>query len=216
MLKTDVFERYGAGTMSRRAFYFVLGSILTWGFFATGVVANLTANWQPDIWGLILIAILPFVGIFISHSGNAFLSFVGFNLVVVPFGALLGPALAHAEMGNPGIVWRTALLTGGVSGLMAASGLMFPDFYKRVGGALFVALVCLLIVMIASLFIPALQGLTIIHYLGAGLFALYIGFYMWRASDIEATLDNAVDVAIALYLDILNLFLFLLNILKDD
>ena len=75
----------------------------------------------------------------------------------------------------------------------------------------------LLLVLVASFFIPALMQFSIIHYLAAGLFALYIGYDMWRASEIPATLDNAVDVSISLYLDILNLFLWILPILaKKD
>ena len=58
---------------------------------------------------------------------------------------------------------------------------------------------------------------SIIHYLAAGPFAPYIGYDMWRASEIPATLDNAVDVSVSLYLDILNLFLWILPILaKKD
>ena len=39
---------------------------------------------------------------------------------------------------------------------------------------------------------------------------------MWRASEIPATLDNAVDVAIALYLDIINLFITLARIYAES
>jgi len=46
---------------------------------------------------------------------------------------------------------------------------------------------------------------SIIHYLAAGLFALYIGYDMWRASEIPATLDNAVGVSISTYFDPRNL-----------
>lgn len=214
MLKTDVFERSGSDIMTRNAFYFVMGCILAWGFTATYMVSEMTADWRPGVLMVLLVGLgLPLLGIFISASNLALVSFIGFNLVVIPFGAILGPALAQYEVTQPGVVSEAAKLTGSVTGVMALSGLLFPNFYRSIGGALFGALTALLIILIASMFVPALMGFTVIHYVAAGLFALYIGFDMWRASEIPSTLDNAVDVCIALYLDIINLFLWILKIL---
>ncbi len=212
-LGSDVYDRSGSDEMSRNAFYFILGCALSWGFVATGIVASLTTEWQPNIWELLGWGlVLPIIGIFMSVSTSAFVSFIGFNLVVIPFGAILGPVLAKYNLMHPGIVADTASLTAAITGAMAVTGLLFPDFYKGIGGALFGALSCLLIVSILQIFIPALQHFTVIHYIGAGIFSLYIGYDMYRASTIPATADNAVDVAISLYLDIINLFLQLLEI----
>ncbi|MFZ3032322.1 MAG: Bax inhibitor-1 family protein [Candidatus Moraniibacteriota bacterium] len=204
--------------MSRRGFYFALGCVLTWGFFATHLVSQATATWHPSFWMFLFVGlVLPIVGILLSgFSSNAIISFIGFNLVVIPFGAILGPVLAQYELTQPGAVTRAALLTATVTALMGVSGLMFPQFYKNIGGALFMALLCLLGVRVLQMFVPNLQNVGFIDYLAAGLFALYIGYDMWRASDIPATLDNAVDVAVSLYLDIINLFLSLLKASSDD
>jgi FtsH-binding integral membrane protein len=108
-------------------------------------------------------------------------------------------------------------MTALVTAVMGATGLMFPNFYRSIGGALFGALLALVVVSFARSFIPAIQGVGIIDYISAGIFSLYIGYDMYRASEIPATLDNAVDVAVSLYLDILNLFLDLLRIMgKSD
>lgn len=221
MIKSDVFSRSGhADTMTRGAFYLVMTAVLAWGFIATMIVSDMTAGWQPGIVEILLIGLgIPILGIVMSISANPFISFVGFNLVVIPFGALLGPVLAMYTEAYPGIVGEAAMLTAGVTGVMAVSGLLFPNFYESIGGALFGALTALVVVSLLSLFIPALQQYTIIHYIAAGIFALYIGYDMHRAATIPATLDNAVDSAIALYLDIINLFLRILEILaaaKDD
>jgi len=217
MLKSDVFERSGTDTMARSTFYLIMGCILVYGFVATYFVSGMMADWRPGVLAVLLVGLgLPFLGIYMSTSDNPAVSFVGFNLVVIPFGALLGPVLADYELAKPGIVSEAASLTGMVTAVMAVSGLLFPNFYRSIGGALFGALSALLIVMLASFFIPSLMGFTVIHYAAAGLFALYIGYDMWRASEIPATLDNAVDVCVALYLDILNLFLWILRILGNS
>lgn len=217
MFKASVYDRTGSDAMTRNAFYLVMGCILAWGFTATYIVSKMTASWKPGIIELLLIGLgLPLLGIFMSISNSAFLSFVGFNFVVIPFGAILGPVLAAHEFAKPGIVSEVAMLTGVVAGVMALSGLVFPNFYHSIGGALFGALSALLIVIILSMFVPALMGFKVIHYLAAGLFALYIGYDMWRASEIPATLDNAVDVCISLYLDVINLFLWVLRIYANS
>lgn len=218
MINSNVWEGYGDDSMSRRGFYFALGCILTWGFFATHLVSQATATWQPNLVTFLFVGlVLPIIGICLSSfSSVAIISFIGFNLVVIPFGAILGPLLAHYELAQPGVVTRATLLTAMVTGLMGLSGLMFPQFYRNIGGALLMALLCLLGVRVLQLFVPNLQNVGFIDYAAAGLFALYIGYDMWRASEIPANLDNAVDVAVSLYLDIINLFLNLLKISSDD
>ena len=141
-------------------------------------------------------------------------SFVGFNLVVGGMSAILGPVLAEYAINEPGLIERAAAFTALVTAVMTVSGFLFPNFYKSIGGALFVALSSLVVVSILRLFIPALQGVGIIDYAGAGIFSLYIGYDMWRASEIPSTVDNAVDVSVSLYLDILNLFLRILRIMS--
>lgn len=218
MIESAVWKGHGESTMSRRGFYFAIGCILTWGFFATNLVSQATATWQPDLVTFLLVGlVLPIVGITLSHfSRNAIVSFIGFNLVVIPVGAMLGPVLAHYELVQPGLVGRTALLTAMVTGMMGVSGLIFPQFYSKIGGALLMALLCLLVVRILQVFVPNLQNVGFVDWLAAGLFALYIGYDMWRASEIPANLDNAVDVAVSLYLDIINLFLSLLRASSSD
>ena len=209
-----VFDRTGQSTLSRNGFFFLIGCILAWGFLATAFVCHMTASWQPSL-ALILIAGLglPILGILMAASDSAFLSFVGYHLIVIPFGVVLGPVLAKYNLAHPGIVMHAASVTGLVTGIMAITGLLFPSFYRSIGGALFVGLIALVIVRIVTLFIPALAGMMLIEYAAALLFALYIGYDMHRASEIPATLDNAVDVSVSLYLDIINLFLTILRIL---
>ena len=218
MFESKVWDEYGIGTISRRSFYGLLGLVLTWGFGLTYIVSQYTANWQPGIWIMLLVGlVIPILGIFLSSaSEDAIVSFVGFNMVVVPFGAMLGPVLTHYHIAAPGAVEQAALATALVTVIMTATGFLFPNFYSRLGGALFVALLCLLGVRILQIFIPALQSFGIVDYLAAGLFALYIGYDMWRASEVAATADNAVDIAVSLYLDIVNLFLNLLRIFASS
>lgn len=217
-LSDSVWSRSGVDTIPRRMFYLVIGAVLTWGFVLTALVSQATAMWQPGIVMLLLVGLaLPIVGIILSvASDNPLVSFVGFNLVVGGIAAILGPVLAMYAIKSPGAIEHAAAFTAGVTVVMGASGFVFPDFYRSIGGALFAALCALVIVSFVSLFIPGLRDNHVLDYVAAIIFSLYIGFDMWRASEMPSTVDNAVDVAVSLYLDIINLFLNLLSIFGDD
>ena len=57
MMKTDVFERSGADTMTRNAFYFVMGCVLSWGFVVTYIVSSMTMHWQPGLFEFLLVGL---------------------------------------------------------------------------------------------------------------------------------------------------------------
>jgi FtsH-binding integral membrane protein len=100
---------------------------------------------------------------------------------------------------------------------MSMLAIIFPNFFSKIGGALFISLIGLVVVRIAQCFIPVLANLTIIDWISAGIFSLYVGFDWWRANNVPKTFDNAIDIALDLYLDIINLFLSILRILgKKD
>ena len=215
-MSDSVYMRTGSSDMSRNAFYLTIGGILVWGFIATAFASSLTKAWEPNIWVFLIVGLgLPILGIVMSAKLGALGSFIGFNLVAIPFGLILGPVLAAYEVADPGVVGEAAILTAIVTGVMTVTGFLFPSFYSKIGGALFTALLVLLGVSVATLFMPELFHLTWIHYVAAGVFALYIGYDMYRASTMPATLDNAVDVSVSLYLDIINLFLRIMRIRKN-
>jgi FtsH-binding integral membrane protein len=154
--------------------------------------------------------VIPIIGISVAlGSDSPVVSFIGYNMVVVPFGVILGPFVNQYQ---PDIVMHAAGMTCAIALMMGAAGVLLPDIFKHLGGALFIALLGLLIVRIVQLFIPALD-LTWIDYLAAGIFSLYVGYDMHRATVVPKTVDNAIDIALALYLDIINLFITILKIM---
>jgi FtsH-binding integral membrane protein len=169
-------------------------------------------NW----WTIILVGlVIPIIGIVIAvKSDNPIISFIGYNMVVIPFGFILAPVL---QLYKANVVQHAFLITAIDVFVMFLLSMSFPQFFSQIGGALFAALIGLVTVRIAQCFVPFLAGLTIIDWIGAGIFSLYVGFDFWRANEVPKTLDNAVDIALDLYLDIINLFLCILKILgKKD
>jgi len=98
---------------------------------------------------------------------------------------------------------------------MGFAGITYPNLFRSMGGTLFYCLLGLVLVRILAIFIPGLN-LTIIDYFSAGLFSLYIGYDMFRASEASRTFGSSLKIAVSLYLDILNLFMSILSILGND
>jgi FtsH-binding integral membrane protein len=149
-------------------------------------------------------------GVFLfKKSSNPFLSFVGYNMVAVPFGAVINIVVSRY---NSAIVLEAIQLTGAVTLVMMFLGTLFPSFFSRIAGALTIALLAVILVDLANMFffkkdIPALDWIVAVIFCG------YIGYDWGRANQIPKTLDNAIDGAASLYMDIINLFLRILSIL---
>jgi len=214
---TGVFEKTGYGSLSERAFYLAMGICLIYGLGGTAYVANLTAiaNYQPDLGAILILGLaIPIVGVIIAvKSKEPILSFIGYNMVLIPFGIILGPVLNHY---SPNVIAKTFGLTCCITGIMTVLAVSHPTWFENLGTSLFFALTGLVIARVAQIFFPILQHLTIIDWIAAGIFSLYIGYDMHRATRIPRTLDNAVDISLDLYLDILNLFLTLLRLSGDS
>lgn len=201
-------------TMSEKTYYSSIAGLVGYGLLLTAFLAAYVAPPVPSTLFMILCGlVLPIVGIFVSQSDNIPLAFFGYNLIVAPMGLVLGPV---ANFYSPDIVFNTAVLTAMITGLMLFAGLTFPNIFKSLGGVLFYSLLALVIIRIIAIFVPALNHFGILDYIAATIFSLYIGYDMYRASELGRTWNNIIGVAVSLYLDIINLFLSLLSILSTD
>lgn len=212
MLNSDVFDRENTtgDEISAGLYNFIIGAVLIWGFFITAVVQHQFAHVQFG-WPLMIgYFVSSLIGIAISRSKNALISLVGYHFIVIPTGILLGPFVNRL---SPQVLQNTLFLTGGVTFGMMGAATVFPAIFLKIGRALFFSLIALIVVSLLSMFFfPG--AYTIIDYVAAGIFSLYIAYDYARAQSIPKTMDNAVDVCIALYLDIINLFIRLASILS--
>ena len=75
-----------------------------------------------------------------------------------------------------------------------------------------------LIGMIIAYLVVWLMGINtiIIAYFGAALFSLYIGYDFWRSQQLAPTVGNAILSACEIYVDMVNLFIRLLEIFGNS
>ena len=140
--------------------------------------------------------------------------FVGYNMIVIPLGLVLSVVVQSYGGLNSAIVMQAFLYTGIITGAMVLLSIAFPSFFSRIGGMLLGCLIGMLVAFIVVLLLHI--DTIVIAYFGAALFSLYIGYDIWRSQQLPRTVGNAVLSACEIYVDIINLFLRLLEILGHN
>ncbi|WP_447469047.1 Bax inhibitor-1 family protein [Vibrio harveyi] len=216
MMESNVFERTNNGEqeISSRLYNFTIGAVLCWGFWINWLmVGNIPvesiAAINPWVFFIGYFASCFFGVYLFSKSSNPLVSFVGYNFVVVPFGLIINLVVSRYD---PSLVLSVIKVTGLVTGMMMLLGTIFPAFFQRIAGVLTIALVVVLVAELFQIFILGIHQ-EWIDWAVVILFCGYIGYDWGRANQIPKTMDNAVDSAAALYMDIINLFLRILRIM---
>lgn len=204
--------------ISRRAYNLILGGVTLYGLVVNFLLCKYGADFAMSLNPLILIIgyiVLCIGGVAISRrSDNALVSFLGYNMVVVPLGLVLSTSIAYYGGVNAPVVQQAMLITACITAIMTAAAVTFPQFFSKLGRVLIISLLAIVIVGIVQAFMR--MNFIIISYASAALFSLYIGFDVYRSQQFSPTADNAVDCALDLYLDIINLFTYVLRIIGNN
>ncbi len=138
-------------------------------------------------------------------------SLVGFALFICTFGLMLSMVLMNYSL--PTI--NTAFLaTAGITAVFGALGLAFPQVFQRIAGVLSISLLALIVVQFVMMFLGVDQ--TWLDIAVIVVFCGFIGYDMYVATTVAPTVPNAVFMACNLFLDIVNVFIRLLNIVNDN
>lgn len=196
--------------MSERKYNLALGGCILYGLILTAIIVCTCADLliQIPFLGLIVgFYAFSFLGIYITRSDNPFISFLGYHFVIIPVAALLTLFMLFFSVETVVLAMITTVIV--VFGMIIVSSIN-PNAFLNMGSALFWALLIGLIAEIIYLLLGLSTG--IFDWFFAILFSLYIGYDWCKAQEYPKTLDNAVDSAMDLYLDIINLFMRLLEI----
>lgn len=214
-------ERLNSGVgdqISVRRYNAVMLLTLLWGFLVNTVmvycfaipIMRLLSGVGP-LWIFIGYFVLAIAGIAISaRSANPWISFLGYNLLVLPIGVLLCLILPGIPVA---IVTKALLLTGIVTATMTLLGLVVPNVFLGMGRTLFIALIVGILAELVATFLFHYTG-TAFDWLFVVLFSGYIGYDVAKSQIYPKTVDNAVDCALDIYLDIINIFIRLLALLS--
>lgn len=213
-----VFERMPEDSSGREvsdgAYNLIMGLVLCWGFGVNWLIVEFVpCRVLMELNPLVFLvgyfaSCLIGVHLFVS-SERPTVSFLGYNLVVVPFGAVVNLVVHRYD---PLLVVQAIRLTGCVTATMMVLGALCPAFFRRISSSLALALVFVIVWELADLFIFHVRH-GVIDWLVVAIFCGYVGVDWGRANQVPKTVDNAVDSAAALYMDIINLFLRILRII---
>ena len=201
--------------IDRQKYNLIMGGVVIYGLVVNLILCKSVPNvydYINPILFLVLYLALALGGTVISaRSSNPIVSFIGYNMVVVPSGLVVSMAVDVYGGMDSEIVSQAFLYTLCITGIMIAASMLWPSVFETVGRYLIFGLIAVLIGSVIGLFFSG--GFTMISWLGALVFSVYIGYDFYRAQQYTPTLDNAIDCALDIYLDIINLFLKLLRIL---
>lgn len=212
-LTKDIWKRSGENQLSIRAYAVLVGICFIWTVGMVALGTRISYDWRADFISVLIAFIGAIVGISIfSRTDKPTTSFIGVTVLSFFLGLSIGPIVAYY---NTETVLQALTMTAGVTIVMSILGILAPKVIKGAGGILFVGLALLLVGYLAQFLFVILRipvNLTFLDYIVAGLFSLYIWYDWSRALGLPYTIDNAIDAAGALILDVVNLFLALLRI----
>ena len=183
---------------------------LSTGVAALGAAASMLAGFGP-LAGIVftLLGLVPLF--YLNKNRNtaaavpAMLTFTGLS------GLGLGPTLTHyiSLPGGSSTVLTAAVLTTAVTLALTAYVYKTGKDFTRMGGFLFAGLIVVLLASVAAIFVPVMQAGV-----SAAAALLFSGFILFDTSRlIRGEEDNYVMAACSMYLNVLNLFLAILQLL---
>lgn len=201
--------------ISSGAYNFIVGLTLLYGFAVNALmISNFKGVFEQINQWVFLIGyiVCVIVGAMLTSSKSPVISFIGYNFIVVPLGMLLTMLL---PVYSSDVVFRAIVVTGTITLVMMLISSMFPAVFLKMGRALFITLIaCILVEILFGMVFK--MNMNFMDYIIVLLFCGYIGYDWARANAYQKTVDNAIDSAVDLYMDIINIFVRILAILQRN
>ncbi len=162
-------------------------------------------------WVFFIAEIVALFGLMFSKSKpglNLFMLFAFTSLSGVTLVPLLGMVIAKAGLGA---VWQALGMTTIVFGLMSVYALKTKNDLANMGKMLFIALIVVVVCSLINLFLGSPMFQVVIAGASAILFSLYIAYDTQNI--VKGMYDSPIDAAVSLYLDFLNVFISILQII---
>jgi FtsH-binding integral membrane protein len=109
-------------------------------------------------------------------------------------------------------IFTAFLVTAGMFGAMAVYGYVTKTDLSKLGSILFMALIGLILATVVNLFVASSALYWITTYAGVAIFAGLTAYDVQKIKQYEGGQGDAIRGALSLYLDFINMFLFLLRI----
>lgn len=192
-------------------------ALLACSFLVAVVGTFIGVNIGLSFGGFIFVAIAGLVVLLILQAAinvqgiNLFLLFLFTFLEGLSLAPLIGAYLASGA-GN--ILGQAFLITAGTATGLAIYAWTTKRSFARLGDYLFFGLILLLVAGIVGIFFHSTGFALIVAVIGVAIFCGYVLYYVQRAKYMADTLPNAIGLTVSLFLTLMNLFLYILEILS--
>ena len=195
--------------MGLLAFSFLFAFIGT--YVGTLVVTTIGTFWIVALGGLAVLFILNFA---IQKPGlNLFLLY----LFTFLEGMAISPIISYYLYANSNILGEAFLITAITSFALAAYAWTTKRDFSRLGDYLFFGLILLLVAGLVGIFLGGIFHsslfVLLISIVGVAIFSGYVLYYVQRARYMADTMPNAIGLTVSIFITVLNLFLYILQIL---
>jgi FtsH-binding integral membrane protein len=201
-------------TLVRRTYSLVFASILV---TIGGAAYAMTSPRMMDAvlahrWIMLACVFVPLIGAQVAR--NSFPQNIAFVfLFAFAEGLYVAPFIAMAEQQSPGIASQAGLLTFAAFGTLTMYAFLSRRDFSAWGGFLFTGLVVLVVTMVLMWFTHSAAGFTWIAGIAVLLFSALLVYDTSRLRNVYGP-DDYVPAAVNIYLDLLNMFLFILSLLS--
>ncbi|MBR2697439.1 MAG: US12 family protein [Clostridia bacterium] len=207
----------GEVEISERGFNLIIGGVLLWGFVLNYLMVALfgaqinqmMASVNPLLF-LVGYFVMVIAGSVLLSKDSPVLSFIGYNLIALPIGVVVCACVTGVPVS---IVKSAVLVTAIVTLSFMILATVFPGFFLSMGRALGVGLMIAIVAELVTTLIFRTYS-SVFEWVFVAIFSLFIGYDWARANTCARTVNNAIDLAANLYLDIINVFLRILEIMS--
>jgi len=196
--------------MGLLAFSFLFAFIGT--YVGTLVVTSIGTFWIVALGGLAVLFILNFA---IQKPGlNLFLLY----LFTFLEGMAISPIIGYYLQTNSNILGEAFLITAITSLALAVYAWTTKRDFSGLRDYLFFGVILLLVAGLIGIFFGGIFHTTlfglIISVFGIAIFSGYVLYYVQRARYMADTMPNAIGLTVSLFITVLNLFLYILQLLS--
>jgi modulator of FtsH protease len=200
-------------TLVRRTYSLVLASVVV----TIGAVAfamsqpGMMQAVQAHPWITLACVFIPLI--LAQRARATFPQNIGFVfLFTFAEGLWLAPFIAMAERLNPGVASEAGLLTFTAFSALTAYAFISRRDFSAWRSFFVVGAVVLFVAMIVNMFVQSAGAMLWIAALGVLIFSGLLVFDTWRVRNVYGP-DDYVIAAVSIYLDLLNMFLFIISLL---
>lgn len=195
---------------SRAVFGQVMGLVAVTVAFAAGgayLGRNITGG---AIWVAFIAAFACLIGLNFAARRSEQLAIALLFAAGLLLGIAVAPAIAYYANRNPAALWQAAGATGLFVGALGSYGYATSRDLSRWARPLFFALLGLIGFGFVALFLAIPGGNIIYCVAGLAIFGFFTVFDFWRLR--RAGMNQSVQIAAGIFLDVFNVFLFFLSI----